>query len=260
MHWKTPGGGLTNLTSAASRSPCIWDAFEALRCEIERICVDFFLDNSEARHFTRSFQHSVDTSGGFGALLSIKRPSLNRRLMRTFVAIFWNHISSIFFPLPFPLTSHSVTPSHVSCCIGYVHFNVAEDVQKHKGSIQVLEGTYLHIPAWRTAPWQVAVAFPSCIGGQGLWPGASLPTPVPSSSSRMECLWSPPTQASSYPWCAYVSCCGAFDATCHHRPCWWPTTSSRCRPPTSPCLCHTQRCNNSTKSTGVNNTGLHSLY
>ena len=138
---------LTSLTSAASRSPCIWDAFDALRREIDRICADFFFDNSDARHFTKSFQHSVDTSGGLGALVSIKRPNRNRWFMRTFIIIFWNHISSIFFPLPFPLISHSVTATHVRCCIRNVYLDIAEDVQEHKRSWHVIEETYLHIPA-----------------------------------------------------------------------------------------------------------------
>ena len=109
----TQRGELTSLTSAASQSPCICDAFDALRRVIERICADFFLDSSEARHMTRSFQHSVDTSGGLEALLSINCPSRNQRLVRTFVTIFRNHISSIFFPLPFPLICHSIIATHV---------------------------------------------------------------------------------------------------------------------------------------------------
>ena len=119
---------LTSLTSAASRSPCIWDAFDALRREIDRICADLFFDDSDARHFARSFQHSIETSGGLGALLSIKRPSRNRRLMRTFVTIFWNHISSIFFPLPFPLISHSVVATNNMSTILQVNLDVVLDV------------------------------------------------------------------------------------------------------------------------------------
>jgi hypothetical protein len=119
----------------------------------------------------------------------------------------------------------------------------------------VLEGTYLHIPAGRTDPWHVGVALPSYTGGQGLWLGALLLAPVPSSSSRMECLWSPPTRASSYPRCGYVSCCGAFEATSHPRPC--PTSSPR-HHPTRLCVCHSRRCNSSATCTGVSNTGIYS--
>ena len=48
--------------------------------------------------------------------------------MRTFVTIFWNHILSIFFPLPFPLISHSVIATNVISNILDVKFDVTLDV------------------------------------------------------------------------------------------------------------------------------------
>ena len=95
---------------------------------------------------TRLFQHSVDTSRGLGALLSINRPSQNRRLMKTFVTIFWNQISSIFFPLLFPLISHSISATHVISSNLNVNLGVALDVQNQQGYQHAREGPYLHIP------------------------------------------------------------------------------------------------------------------
>ena len=48
--------------------------------------------------------------------------------MRTFVTIFWNHISSIFFPLPFPLISHSAIATKVVSNILDVNFSITLDV------------------------------------------------------------------------------------------------------------------------------------
>jgi hypothetical protein len=48
--------------------------------------------------------------------------------MRTFVTIFWKHVSSIFFPLPFPLISHSAIATNVMSSILDVRLDVVLDV------------------------------------------------------------------------------------------------------------------------------------
>ena len=103
--WKDQWEGMrTILTNAASQSPCIWDAFDTLCREIDRICADFFFDNSEARHFTRSFQHCQFSCHlrGFRGLTVNQMPQSESAIDEDLRYNFWNHTSSIFFPLPSP--------------------------------------------------------------------------------------------------------------------------------------------------------------